>query len=512
MTPHRKAVSIALTPNRSSSDVFLVERNPKLRFFGGYFAFPGGTIDESDSDVELLNADHVPEESRPFIVAAAREVFEETGIFLARGAKSIPKAMQRLYRKDLLAEELAFNDLLIQEKQAIDALDFHFIGTLLTPEFAPVRYDTQFYWVEVPKGQQPEILSGELVRGDFLHAEAALADWRSGKMFIVPPVIAMLSELAGSNMEEAASSFARKAEDYQQGAIHQIYFTPGVQMMPLKTRTLPPAQHTNAYLAGEKFVYLIDPAPTDTNEQTRLYNYLDRRLAEGQAIKSILLTHHHPDHTGALAQCQARYKLPAFAHEETIKHLPDVDFAGALSDGDVLDLGQSPDGKPDWKLRVYHTPGHAPGHLIFVEDRYNSVIAGDLVSTLSTILISPPEGHMATYMGTLQRIAQLDLGTIYPSHGPAVKNGRKLLKQFIQHRLQREQKTLNALTRNPQTIKELVRKVYDDVNPVLWPISEQSLQAGLIKLIEEGRCAEQNGGYVFAGKNRVIAGLDKTGC
>ncbi len=491
----RKAVSIVLTRNPESPEVYLVERNPALKFFGGYFAFPGGTLDEEDHSAQIANAAVAQPDSLPFMAAAARELFEETGVLLARGDNMIEAGKRRHYRQQLLAGEIDFHEMLGRESLAIDARDFHFMGAVLTPEFAPVRYDTQFYWVQVPEGQMPEIVHGELVSGNYCHADAALVRWKRGEMIIVPPVIFMLREFAGHSVAAGTPAILKHTEDYSAGAIHQIYFTPGVQMVPLATGTLLPATHTNAYLVGESQLYLIDPAPSDPNEQQRFWNYLDNRLAEGCEFKAILLTHHHADHVGALQACVERYGLPILAHRNTAEKLG-IMPTRYLEHGDELDLGESPDGQPDWQLKVYHTPGHASGHLAFQETRYGSVIAGDMISTLSTIVINPPDGHLATYMESLRLLESVTTGTIYPSHGPAVRTGREVLRYFIKHRQEREQKLLATLTAEPQSTYELVRRVYNDVDPAIWSLAELSLQAGLIKLREEGKCAERGGGFV----------------
>ena len=117
----------------------------------------------------------------------------------------------------------------------------------------------------------------------------------------------------------------------------------------------------------------------------------------------------------------------------------------ALEHGDVLELGRAPDGRPGWRLHVRHTPGHAPGHLVFIEDRYRAAIVGDMVSTLSTIVIDPPEGHMATYLDSLRALLAEDIGTLYPAHGLAQLDGPALLRRYISHREERESKLVRAI-------------------------------------------------------------------
>lgn len=491
----RQAVSILLTRDPQSTEVYLAQRNPKLRFFGGFFAFPGGTLDDTDSTIQIENLAQSDAEQASFIAAATREIFEETGILVTHGP-AISENKKAALRNSLLAEELDFNQILDEIGHKVHANDFHFLAQLLTPEFAPVRYDTIFYWVEMPSGQQPVILQGELVDGAFYRAKDALGAWYDGTMPIVPPVTFMLKRIAGAGLRIGAPEITAAGESYQQGVLHQVYFTPGVQMLPLATRPLPPATHTNTFLIGEEKIYLVDPAPADPDEQQRLFDYLNTHVSGNSKLAAILLTHHHPDHVGAVAACQKRYKIPVFAHELTAQNLPEIQFSRFLKTGDVLDLGLAPDGKPGWELSVYHTPGHASGHLAFKEDRYGAVIAGDLVSTLSTIVINPPDGDLADYMRSLALLEQISEGALYPSHGPAVRNGAEVVRYFIRHRQEREQKLVAALGTEPKSIQELVAIIYNDVDQAAWPMAERSLEAGLLKLIKEGVCKNADSGFV----------------
>ena len=498
---NRLAVSIVLQPNDASNEVLLVDRNPKLAFFGGYQAFPGGTLDPEDAMVPIENLPDagkgLGDDFSTFIAAAARELFEETGVWLGRGNDRSQGSLEQRRRK-MLAGEVTFHEILKERGQQLDARDFTPLCRITTPLFTPRRYDTWFFHCRLPpdaKVAKVEIVPGELVGGGFAHPRHALERWKRGEVLIVPPGIILLGGLATAGGDAFVRWARQFTESYARGKLHHVYFTPGVLLAALETPTRLPATHTNTYLVGDETVYIVDPAPVDPVEQEKLWNLLDEVIAEGRSLKEILLTHYHPDHVGALEECRRRYGLPIRAHRDTIAKLDHIDFGARLEDGEELDLGKSPDGRSGWKLRAYYVPGHAPGHLAFQESRYNGLILGDLLSTLSSILIDPRDGHLATYLKSLQFLETLADGTVYPGHGPPAREGRKAIQAALRHRREREDQLLVALSEEPQSVIDLVRKVYTDVDKSMWELAGRSLTSGIIKLQEEGRVEEKDGGY-----------------
>jgi glyoxylase-like metal-dependent hydrolase (beta-lactamase superfamily II) len=186
--------------------------------------------------------------------------------------------------------------------------------------------------------------------------------------------------------------------------------------------------------------------------------------------------------------------LPVRGHALTLARLEPGFRAGApLDDGDRIELGRSPDGRDGWELAAIHTPGHDRGHLCFRDSRYGTVLVGDMLSTVSTIIVDPPEGHLATYLRSLERLLEEPLTTLYPAHGPAMRDGNRLVKQYLRHRRQREASLVEALRAGGSTVDELLPKVYWDADPRLFPFAARSLLAGLQKLQEEGRASEHDG-------------------
>ena len=492
----RIAVSVVLHPEGDTRQVLLVERNPKLKFFGGYHAFPGGVLDAADAGVPIENLpvhEAAGEDFPRFVAAAVREVLEETGVWMGRGARPIEPDRLVRYRNRLLADEISLAEILAETRHHIDGRDFEPLCRITTPPFVPVRYDTWFLRSRLPKGAEVNIIPGELVGGELVEPAPALDRWRKGEILIAAPNIIMLEEMSRGDGFE--SRILELTESYERGKLHRVYFTPGILLAPLATPTQPPATHTNTYIVGHERLYVVDPAPYDRVEQEKLWELLDEMRDEGRSLAGILLTHAHPDHVGAVVECKNRYGLPVYAHRDVGRHLPQVEFVDELEHGDSVELGPSPDGQAGWSLHAFHTPGHAPGHLAFRESRYKALIAGDLISTLSSILIDPSDGHLRTYLESLKSMEPVADGTVYPSHGPAARDGRKAIRQQIRHRQQREEQILGALTSQPRPVEDLLVKVYSDVDISMHGLARRSLLSGLIKLQEDGKVHQDDDRY-----------------
>jgi len=486
----RYASSIVLTRGHGPAlEVYLVERAPQLRFFGGYWAFPGGGIDASDKD-----DDGAPDETA-FLRCALRELFEETGVMhecLKRGKDQAELAALRA--------ELLEGRGLDQFRKLLDAIPESLslatpLCRITTPEFIPIRFATDFLCIDLPEGQTPVVEIGELVQGRFVRPEEAVEEWKRGKLMIAPPVIYLLELLAGAGDFDAFRAIAlEQTERIDRGALHELRFSPGITTCPLKTPTLPPATTTNCFLVGLERMYVVDPASYDVTEQQRLFDKMDEYIDAGRRFEAILLTHHHSDHIGAVNAVSSRYGIPVHAHKLTLDRIPEGFMRGReLNDGDRIELGTSLDGGNDWHLLCLHTPGHDRGHLCFLESRYQAAIVGDMLSTVSTIIIDPPEGHLRTYLDSLDRLLAYSLKALHPAHGPARQDGQGLVREYLQHRHDREAALVETLTNAPGTCEELVPKVYTDVPEQVFPYAARSLQAGLEKLQEERRAESNNG-------------------
>jgi glyoxylase-like metal-dependent hydrolase (beta-lactamase superfamily II)/8-oxo-dGTP pyrophosphatase MutT (NUDIX family) len=479
---------VLLARGRGSREVFVVARTAALRFLGGFLAFPGGKVHRSDAELAdgsgLLTAQHV---------AAIRELFEEIGVLLARDETGeFPVAeVIALSRQRLMSEQITFNDLLAEHRLHLRPEDLTLVGSLVTPPFSPVRFDTAFFVAVLPPGQSAEVWPGELTAGAWQTAESVLADWRAGDILVSPPTVALLEAIHGQPIEELPQRIHPLFDESAAGAIHSIWFSPGVQMIPLFSQGLPPAAYTNAYLVGTDPAYLIDPGPADPAEQGRLFDLLDGRQTAGLRLRGIVLTHHHPDHIGAADACARRYGVPILAHRLTAQALHGrVPVDRRIEDGDCLDLGPAPDGRGRWHLRAIHTPGHASGHLAFYEPRYQLLFVGDMISMLSSVLIPPPpEGDLAIYLDSLRSLQTYPARLLLPAHGSPSARPAFVLEQSLAHRREREEQLLQVLTDAPRSVAEITVEVYRGLPAELMRFAEMQVLAGLHKLQREGRAA-----------------------
>jgi glyoxylase-like metal-dependent hydrolase (beta-lactamase superfamily II)/8-oxo-dGTP pyrophosphatase MutT (NUDIX family) len=492
----RRSSAVLLTRRRGERhEVFLVERAADLRFFGGYWAFPGGVVDE---------VDRLPGEADDAAAlerCALRELFEETGVLAAALARAIPAGRRHALREALLdrgTDAGAWAEFVEAADEARSAL--RTVTTITTPPFAPVRHETPFLHLELPEGEEPEVLEGELVRGRFFEPEQVLEEWTAGALDVAPPVLYLLDLMRGAGLEEFLERARLMGERLAGGELHRACFAPGTMTAPLRTPTLPPATTTNCVLVGEERVWIVDPATYEEAERARLFETLDRKVAGGAELAGVLLTHHHHDHVGSAEAVARRFGLEVHAHPETLSR---VDLGGQrgvpLLDGETRDLGAAPDGTPGWHLTAHETPGHAHGHLVFIDSRYRTAVVGDLVSTLSTIVIDPPEGHMATYIASLRRVLELDIGVLIPAHGVPQRVGADTLRYHIARREQREAKLVAALEGGGCTEGELLPVVYDDAPEPIRPLAARSLLAGLEKLAEEGRARLEGDRWTLSG-------------
>jgi glyoxylase-like metal-dependent hydrolase (beta-lactamase superfamily II) len=330
----------------------------------------------------------------------------------------------------------------------------------------------------------------------FEPAAQLLERWRQLELFMAPPTRHALGCIAAGWDRIAERLIAGPTAPSVGLSIEGFS---GIRMIPLLTPTLPPAQHTNAVLIGHQRMVVVDPATYDDGERDKLLSVIAAERANGATLEAVVLSHHHVDHTGSAAWLAERLGLPVWAHPVTQELLAgQVPIARTLEEGDRIDLGADAIGRPFW-LRVLFTPGHAPGHIVLLDERpgARAMVVGDMVASIGTIVIDPPEGNMRQYLASLERLLALEPRILFPAHGAAIAPGTVKLTEYLAHRRMREALVLNALTvaGGAAEPEALVATAYADTPPELHPLALRSLLAHLEKLVEEGAAHRRDGRY-----------------
>jgi glyoxylase-like metal-dependent hydrolase (beta-lactamase superfamily II)/8-oxo-dGTP pyrophosphatase MutT (NUDIX family) len=469
--------------NPDNPEVFWVQRSHKLAFLGGYHAFPGGQIDATDAEVDVRNA---PDPATAAMISgAARELFEELGVLVARGGETLTKGQRVSLLDDLESGRMTWPALLQHYELYLDADDFTYAGRWVTPPFNARRFDTWFFLVKCPPKQEPNVIAGELESGEWLPARDAYDKWMRDVVVAVPPTLHALSTLGAGITPDLVERFLSIPEARGEPA-RRISFLPYFMFFAVRTPTRPPATHTCCYIVhNSESMLVFDPGSPYEDEQQALADCIDEMIGEGRAVREINLTHLHPDHVGGVNALKKHLngKVPVAAHAQTADALDDVHVDRLIEDNDVITL----EGDPVIRLRALHTPGHALGHLCFHDEERGVLMTGDNILGAGSVLIDPPQGNMRDYLNSLERMRSLpNLTVLLGGHGPAVATPYQKINEYITHRLEREQNILEAVHAGASTPKEIVARVYTDVSPKAHAMAERSVLAHLEKLREDG--------------------------
>jgi len=247
---------------------------------------------------------------------------------------------------------------------------------------------------------------------------------------------------------------------------------------------------TNAYLVGDagwQRVVVVDPGSKAGVET--VVAALDE--LGNPKVEAIWLTHAHPDHAGGAAELRDRLGAPTWMHPAELPvaermgvHFPlDDELAG----GELLEAA----GRP---FDVLLTPGHAVGHVVFIERSSGLTLAGDMVHGAGTIGIFPPYGSMEAYLDSLQRMLDHGVSVLLPGHGPIIEDGPALLRRYIAHRLNREREILEEVAAGVDTIPVMVEHLYPVILPHNVRAAQATVLAHLNKLIAEGKVVREGSG------------------
>ena len=244
---------------------------------------------------------------------------------------------------------------------------------------------------------------------------------------------------------------------------------------------------TQSYLLGEREVAVVDPGPD-------LPEHLDAltEAIAGRKLVAIMCTHTHRDHSPAARPLAERTGAPIIGCAplalETVGPRADASFDGdyapdrVLADGEQVEV----DGKP---VTAVATPGHTSNHLCFAYS--DALLTGDHVMGWSTTVVVPPDGDMAQYMRSLDKLRARDDRVYYPAHGEPVTNPQRYVRHLMGHRMQREKQILKLVGEQSRPIPDIVANAYPGLDPRLVIAAGGSVLAHLVDLERRGLVEQQ---------------------
>ena len=543
--PHREPVAtrpaatvllLRDTQGTGGLEVLMTRRSGTASFAPGAYVFPGGGIDALDASPEShAAADRRPAQGDLHLtqaIAAIRESFEELGVLLARHTGGPRKGLMAdahdiaaIDRHQPFAAQCTARGL----RLAADSV--YLLAHWTGDRDLPRRFEVPFLVARMPEGQEPVADETEQFEPVWVRPADALARHEAGQFFMIYPTIRTLQRLAKFDATQAVldavaheqplwvscpragllgGTEARYMEDEMPFGELALVCPDGQIVHPLDWQTERPVPllrnvmrltapnpgvmtgpGTNSYLVGDPATgfIAIDPGPADTEHLDKLWR------AAGGDIRMIVCTHSHPDHSPGAAPLQALC-VQAGRAAPPILGLPSAPTARAasaftpdraLQNNELLALmGKAPEGKITHTLQVIHTPGHAANHVCLLLREDGLLFSGDHILNGSTTVIDPPDGNMADYLDSLDRLdalcAEHSVEFILPAHGHVlggpINGARSAIAKLKAHRLAREAKVLAAMQALPDgSMEDWVQHAYDDVPPRMWPVAQRSLLA-----------------------------------
>ena len=479
----RPTVTLTLTRDGENGvEVLLGRRAESMRAFPGYWAFPGGGVSRTDHEGEAF-VQNSTSGSSSSVVAVVREMSEELGAVPNGSSVSV---IDVELRKNILTDKSAFINALKDGTITLDTSGLRHISSRTTPPFGPMQFENTFFHLHIGTQEfNPSTdLQTEFTALEWMRPSDMIERWKRHEIRVAPPVVTLLMEVErtlghfGGNMIETAADLQER-----QPGRRSILFAHGVEVVPVKTATLPPADHTNAYLVGDpngEFV-LVDPACRMREGMEDLAEAVDRHRGE---LIAILFTHSHGDHIGDMDLLREAFDVPVWGSEYTSRT---VHCDRILSDGEILQLGSQ-----EWTVLV--TPGHHPGHVCLLSEA--GLVAGDMVAGIGTILIPPGTGDMDVYIEQLQRLQQLEPHLMFPSHGPVIPLPNKTLSYYIKHRMERHQRVLDAVKSGHRTVSEISIEAYANTPDAHPGLAQDQTLAHLLSHERAGRVQQTSQGWI----------------
>lgn len=525
--PLRDAATLLLVRSTPPDgwEVLMTRRSAQASFVPGGYVFPGGGLEAQDGQdgLPVLARPAMPAAERQAAIAAVRETFEEMGLLLAVHADGRPATQADV---DALDRSAALWPQLLARGLQLDLRGVWLLAHWTADPCVPKRFAVPFFIALAPQGQIPVADESEQFEPVWVAPGQALQQHADGQMPMIYPTLrtlerlvaypdtaALLAAVQGGPLwrsmprsgrlggkeyrcmenDPAYSELAllcpdgqgRHALDWQ--SVQAVALRKNVLRLTAPNPGVMTGPGTNSYLIGEAATgfIAIDPGPDDAAHAQRLWE------AAGGDIRWIVCTHSHPDHAPGAWLLQGLCAR-ATGVKPPVLGLPSGPDAPAhsqfqpdklLLDQELLTLtGKGENAEITHTLQALHTPGHTQNHLclLLVED--GLLLTGDHILSGSTTIINPPDGNMADYLDSLQRLdavcAEHAVQFLLPAHGYVLGRARQVIAQLTAHRLAREAKVLAAMRQVPQgSAQDWVALAYADTPTALWPLAQRSLLA-----------------------------------
>ncbi|QFS88908.1 MULTISPECIES: MBL fold metallo-hydrolase [unclassified Marinobacter] len=533
----RPAATLVLTRDTENGiEVLLLQRTWEAIFLPGYYVFPGGAVNEQESeaqphvvgveDADISQTMSLDEGGADFMLAAVRECFEEAGVLLAQDANGkLVGADHQVHgeRQALFRDEVSLAQLCEKHGLVVPLDRLAYLSHWVTPPGPPRRFDTRFFVAVAPEGQVAGHDGQETIDHVWISPAQALEEHRAGQRLLGLPTIrtlrvlcdfsstAELMRYAHANPPEAfptdpwpalrkgkpvmlepnapAYDEAVKLDPDGEGTTRAeivpgqpVEVAAGVVRLTAPNPGMMTGPGTNTYILGFERFTVIDPGPANSA-------HIDAILeVTGGVVDQVLVTHTHLDHSPAVSVLKERTGCRVFGWPAPEGAGQDQSFK-ADDEPEHGDLIVSEAGI----LKVIHTPGHASNHLCFLLTDQELLFSGDHIMQGSTVVINPPDGDMKAYVESLYELLEEPVRFIAPAHGFLMGQPEAVIDYLITHRLSREHKIFRSLQAlAPVSLKDLTAKAYDDVPAAIHGLAARSALAHLLKLEAEQRAYQSD--------------------
>lgn len=470
--PARPSATLMITRQGDEGvEVLLGNRSESMPSFPGYWAFPGGgvsRVDTAASEMLGISIQHC---------AILREVVEELGLAPSEGRMI---AVEGDFRSMVVEDKSNWFPLALDGDISCDTQGIRVISMRTTPPFSPMRFENTFLHIHADDHDDFSLVGQtEFEDARWMRPCDWIGAWQNNVIKIAPPVVTLLMEverclgLMDQDMERVAIDLETRMPGRR-----SILFAHGVEVVPVKTATLPPADHTNCYLVGDpegEFI-VVDPAFRHREGMEAVAEAVERHKGE---LVAVFYTHGHSDHLADEGLLKEAFDVPIWSASPTADRV--------LKDGEILQLGSQ-----NWT--VLHTPGHHPEHLCLISD--SGLIAGDMVAGIGTILIPPGQGDMMTYIEQLERLLDLDPHLIFPSHGPVIPLPSRTLEHYIRHRSIRHDKVLAAVEEGNSELDLIAKMAYQDSPDAHPGLAVDQTLSHLLSHEKDGKVMRVDDGWV----------------